>query len=54
MPSQVNTFFTLCFGWVFCCFLAVHFAYVKTPSQYRGIASDKKIATPWYDASFKL
>lgn len=41
---------------MFCAFMLVHYAHVKTPSQYRGIASSEwqSQAKVWYDASYKL
>jgi len=53
MTCKFTTFFTHTFFFVFFTFLAVHYAHMKTPSQYREIASFQQQAQPWYDASFK-
>ena len=54
MTCKFSDFFSLSFGFVCCCFLAVHFAHMKTPTSVREIASHETyVAKPWYDASFK-
>lgn len=54
MAFNSTRFAAYSFLFFFAVFLAVHYAWVKTPSQYRGIASDKSAIYPMYDASFKL
>jgi hypothetical protein len=54
MTWKYADFATRCFCFAFLSFLAVHYAHIKTPGQYRGLASDKALVHPWYDASFKL
>ncbi len=54
MTWNFQNVFNTAFCWVFCCFLAVHFAHMKTPSQNREIANFKPVASPVYDSSFKL
>jgi hypothetical protein len=54
MENRWTSFLTCTFWLFFMSFLAVHYAYVKTPGQYREIASSHYHAKPWYDASFKL
>jgi len=53
MSEKFTAFFL---GSFFCCFftfMAVHYAYMKTPSLDRSIASFKEVPKPWYDASWK-
>ncbi len=54
MPYKVTSFFTFCFLFTVCSFLAVHHAHMKSPTQSREIASWGKTVHPWYDASYKL
>ncbi len=53
----MNEKFTgFCVGGFFVCFftfMAFHYAYMKTPSLDRSIASYKTIPQPIYDASWK-
>ncbi len=53
MTGKISSFFTGTFFLVLFGFLAVHFAYMKTPPQDRSIASQSEAAKPWYDASWK-
>lgn len=53
MTWNFQNVFNCAFTWVFCCFLAVHFAHMKSPSQGREIASHKPVPAVYYDASFK-
>ncbi|MGE3608728.1 MAG: hypothetical protein AB7I27_03995 [Bacteriovoracaceae bacterium] len=47
-----------CFTYLFCffcfSFLALHYASIKTPGQFREIASYSSQLKPWYDASWKF
>ncbi|HXH30346.1 MAG TPA: hypothetical protein VNJ01_06015 [Bacteriovoracaceae bacterium] len=54
MTWNFKAWFTHFFFFSLFTFMAVHFAHMKSPSQYREIASQQKSAHPWYDASFKL
>jgi hypothetical protein len=54
MPCKASSFFTFTFLFTFCSFLAVHYAVMKTPSPWRGIASQQETLHPLYQASFKL
>jgi len=49
-----KSFFTASFFFFFFSFMAVHFAYMKTPTQDRSVASYSHHVKPWYDASWKL
>jgi hypothetical protein len=42
------------FFFFFFAFMAVHFAYMKTPGQDRYVASEAQTIKPWYDASWKI
>ena len=53
MKCNFTSFFTHFFFFSFFTFMAVHYAHMKSPSQYREIASQQKSTHPWYDASFK-
>jgi hypothetical protein len=54
MTWNFSSVLACCFCFVFFSFLAVHHAHMKTPTQYREIASSKPTVHPMYDASFKL
>ena len=54
MTYKVTSFFTWCFCFAFWTFMVVHYTHMKTPSQYREIASASSQETPWYDASYKF
>ncbi|HXH76422.1 MAG TPA: hypothetical protein VNJ08_15730 [Bacteriovoracaceae bacterium] len=55
MTWNFSTVISYTFAFFFFSFMAVHFAHMKTPSQYREIASHSSAAKhPWYDAGFKL
>lgn len=54
MGHKVTSFFSFCFLFAFWTFMVVHYAHMKTPGQYREVASWSQPAKPWYDASFKL
>ncbi|WPU66032.1 hypothetical protein [Peredibacter starrii] len=55
MSWKFTDFCTWAFVFAFCSFLAVHHAYMKSPTPSREIASWSKPApAPWYDASYKL
>ncbi len=53
MTGKYSTFFTGSFFFFFFAFMAVHYAYMKTPAQDRSIASEHSSQKPWYDASWK-
>lgn len=53
MSYKFTNFCTWAFTFVFFSFLAVHFAHMKSPGQYRGVASSQEVVKPWYNASFK-
>ncbi len=53
MTWNFTSFFKCCFFFSFFTFMAVHYAHMKSPSQYREIASMQTHVKPWYDASFK-
>lgn len=54
MTWNFSTFLSYAFAFFFFSFLAVHYAHMKTPPQYRGIASQHAVVQPMYDANFKL
>jgi len=55
MPVKATSLFAFCFCFMFMCALTVHYSHVKTPGQYRGIASfAHEPVKPWYDASWKM
>ncbi|MBA2403163.1 MAG: hypothetical protein H0V66_00205 [Bdellovibrionales bacterium] len=49
-----KSFCTSSFFFFFFAFMAVHFAYMKTPAQDRYVASHEQVAKPMYDAAWKL
>jgi hypothetical protein len=54
MAEKCSGFFTGMFFFCFFTFMAVHYAYMKTPPLDRSIASFKEQPKPVYDASWKL
>lgn len=48
-----TSFCTKTFFFAFFAFLAVHFAYVKAPTQHRSVASSHELVRPMYDAAWK-
>jgi hypothetical protein len=53
MAEKYSSFFTKTFFVFFFAFMAVHYAYMKTPKADRSIASVQTEVKPWYDASWK-
>jgi hypothetical protein len=53
MTDKFSSFFTASFFFCFFTFMALHYAYMKTPAQDRSIASESEMSKPWYDASWK-
>ncbi len=48
-----TSFCSKTFFFAFFAFLAVHFAYVKTPALDRSVASQHETVRPMYDAAWK-
>ncbi len=53
MAGKYSVFFTHTFFIFFFAFMAVHYAYMKTPTTERSIASVHSDIKPMYDASWK-
>lgn len=54
MSVRPSAFFTYVFFAFFVCFLAVHYAYMKGETSFRGPASSSARIEPWYIASYKI
>jgi hypothetical protein len=53
MTWNLQTVWTYAFCFCLFSFLAIHFAHMKTPTQFREIASHHSVVKPAYDASWK-
>ncbi len=54
MSCNFPSVLTWCFFLVAWTLLATHYAHMKSPWQYREVASWSSPVKPFYDASFKL